>query len=103
MGMPTGLCIPVELDEFISVSIYARVMLCSDVYSALQLPPWQQQMPEQTNTHLIPPTTEPELEAITAIQNLANTVIANAASRSLARFVEPLLSPCFVLTFVRLE
>ncbi|KAF9077790.1 Rapamycin-insensitive companion of mTOR, N-term-domain-containing protein [Rhodocollybia butyracea] len=67
MGMPTGLCIPVELDEFIS------------------LPPWQQYIPEQCNIQLIPPTTEPELEALTAIQNLANTVIANAASRSLAR------------------
>ncbi|KAF5385668.1 hypothetical protein D9757_005476 [Collybiopsis confluens] len=67
MGQPTGLCIPVELDAFIS------------------LPPWQQRIPQQNNLELIPPTTEPELEALTAIQNLANTVIANAASRSLAK------------------
>jgi rapamycin-insensitive companion of mTOR len=33
--------------------------------------------------------TEAEVEIITAIQNLANTVIANAASRSLARYVSP--------------
>lgn len=35
---------------------------------------------------LLPPATEHEIEAITAIQNLANAVIANAASRSLARY-----------------
>ncbi|KIK69496.1 hypothetical protein GYMLUDRAFT_33864 [Collybiopsis luxurians FD-317 M1] len=67
MGLPTGLCIPVELDEFIS------------------LPSWQQRIAQQNNMELIPPINEPELEALTAIQNLANTVIANAASRSLAK------------------
>ncbi|KAJ3921151.1 Rapamycin-insensitive companion of mTOR, N-term-domain-containing protein [Lentinula edodes] len=67
MGMPTGLCIPVDVGEFLS------------------LPSWKQHVPDVTSTHLIPPTSEPELEALTAIQKLANTVIANAASRSLAR------------------
>ncbi|KAF8827637.1 hypothetical protein HHX47_DHR4000396 [Lentinula edodes] len=67
MGMPTGLCIPVDVGEFLS------------------LPSWKQHVPDVTSTQLIPPTSEPELEALTAIQKLANTVIANAASRSLAR------------------
>ncbi|KAJ4482113.1 Rapamycin-insensitive companion of mTOR, N-term-domain-containing protein [Lentinula aciculospora] len=65
MGMPTGLCIPVDVDEFLS------------------LPPWKPHIPDEASTQLIPPTSEPELEALTAIQKLANTVIANAASRSL--------------------
>ncbi|ESK90459.1 cytosolic regulator pianissimo [Moniliophthora roreri MCA 2997] len=67
MGLPTGLCIPVDVDKFIS------------------LPPWKHHIPEQNDSQLIPPTAENELEVLTAIQNLANTVIANAASRSLAR------------------
>ncbi|KAJ3825070.1 Rapamycin-insensitive companion of mTOR, N-term-domain-containing protein [Lentinula raphanica] len=67
MGMPTGLCIPVDVDEFLS------------------LPTWKQHIPNEDYAQLIPPNTEPELEALTAIQKLANTVIANAASRSLAR------------------
>ncbi|KAJ4465087.1 Rapamycin-insensitive companion of mTOR, N-term-domain-containing protein [Lentinula lateritia] len=71
MGMPTGLCIPVDVGEFLS------------------LPSWKQHVPDVTSTQLIPPTSEPELEALTAIQKLANTVIANAASRSLARRMKP--------------
>ncbi|THV00832.1 hypothetical protein K435DRAFT_827891 [Dendrothele bispora CBS 962.96] len=67
MGMPTGLCIPVEVDRFIS------------------LPSWKAIISEETNTQLMPPTSDPEVEVITAIQNLANSVIANAASRSLAK------------------
>ncbi|KAL0580619.1 hypothetical protein V5O48_001349 [Marasmius crinis-equi] len=67
MGLPTGLCIPVDIEKFIA------------------LPPWKHHIPEQNDSHLVPPTSEPELEVLTAIQNLANTVIANAASRTLAR------------------
>ena len=40
-----------------------------------------------SENRLLPPATEHEIETMTAIQNLANTVIANAASRSLARCV----------------
>ncbi|KAF8195553.1 Rapamycin-insensitive companion of mTOR, N-term-domain-containing protein [Pholiota molesta] len=67
LGMPTGLCIPADIDRFIS------------------LPSWKAKMPDKSENRLLPPTSEPEIETITAIQNLANTVIANAASRSLAR------------------
>lgn len=34
---------------------------------------------------LIPPTSQKEVDVLAAIGNLANTVIANAASRSLAK------------------
>ncbi|KAJ7069741.1 Rapamycin-insensitive companion of mTOR, N-term-domain-containing protein [Mycena amicta] len=67
LGSPTGLCIPIDLDMFIS------------------LPPWTQKSFDRTDSRLIPPTSQTELDVITAIHNLANTVIANAASRSLAR------------------
>ncbi|KAF7298974.1 hypothetical protein MIND_00845600 [Mycena indigotica] len=67
LGAPTGLCIPVDLDMFIS------------------LPPWTQTAIDKAESRLIPPTSQTELDVITAIHNLANTVIANAASRSLAR------------------
>ncbi|KAJ7761527.1 Rapamycin-insensitive companion of mTOR, N-term-domain-containing protein [Mycena maculata] len=67
LGLPTGLCIPVDLDMFISI------------------PPWTQQLADKSESRLIPPTSQTELDVITAIHNLANTVIANAASRSLAR------------------
>ncbi|KAJ7672758.1 Rapamycin-insensitive companion of mTOR, N-term-domain-containing protein [Mycena rosella] len=67
LGLPTGLCIPVDLDMFISI------------------PPWTQHVPDKSESRLIPPTSQTELDVITAIHNLANTVIANAASRSLAR------------------
>ncbi|KAJ7505263.1 Rapamycin-insensitive companion of mTOR, N-term-domain-containing protein [Mycena galericulata] len=60
LGLPTGLCIPVDLDMFISI------------------PPWNQQLPDKSESRLNS-TSSP------AIHNLANTVIANAASRSLAR------------------
>ncbi|KAJ7107266.1 Rapamycin-insensitive companion of mTOR, N-term-domain-containing protein, partial [Mycena crocata] len=67
LGLPTGLCIPVDLDIFISI------------------PPWMQHQSDKSESRLIPPTSQTELDVITAIHNLANTVIANAASRSLAR------------------
>ncbi|KAH9950606.1 Rapamycin-insensitive companion of mTOR, N-term-domain-containing protein [Amylocystis lapponica] len=68
LGLPTGICVPVDVDKFIYI------------------PPWEcVSMEDKSNNRLIPPQTEEELEVMTAIYNLANTVIANAASRSLAR------------------
>ncbi|KAF9046606.1 Rapamycin-insensitive companion of mTOR, N-term-domain-containing protein [Panaeolus papilionaceus] len=67
LGFPMGLCIPADIEKFIT------------------LPSWKPKVPEDKPIQLLPPTSEPEIEAITAIQNLANTVIANAASRSLSR------------------
>jgi len=67
LGLPTGLCIPADIERFIF------------------LPSWTATPPNKPENRLLPPTAEHEIEALTAIQNLANTVIANAASRSLAR------------------
>ncbi|KIK95059.1 hypothetical protein PAXRUDRAFT_141598 [Paxillus rubicundulus Ve08.2h10] len=68
LGLPTGLCVPVQLDRFIS------------------LPTWEPtEVKSDADIRLLPPTVHAELEVITAIDNLSNTVIANAASRSLAR------------------
>lgn len=47
--------------------------------------------------HLPPPTDEADLEIITAIQNMANSVIANAASRTLAKWA---LRICHVATLL---
>ncbi|KIM43166.1 hypothetical protein M413DRAFT_443978 [Hebeloma cylindrosporum] len=67
LGLPTGLCIPEDIERFIF------------------LPSWTATPVNKPENRLLPPTAEYEIEVITAIQNLANTVIANAASRSLAR------------------
>ncbi|KAF8158105.1 Rapamycin-insensitive companion of mTOR, N-term-domain-containing protein [Crassisporium funariophilum] len=67
LAMPSGLCVPADVEKFIS------------------LPSWTPTIPKKGENRLLPPTAEYEIEAMTAIQNLANTVIANAASRSLAR------------------
>ncbi|KAF9221011.1 hypothetical protein BS17DRAFT_786363, partial [Gyrodon lividus] len=68
VGFPTGLCVPVDLDRFISLPTWEPIEVKSDA-----------------DIRLLPPTVRTELEVITAIDNLSNTVIANAASRSLAR------------------
>ena len=53
----------------------------------LKIPIWQQYIPEKKDTRLIPPVLNHEIEIVTAMQNMANTVIANAASRTLAKSV----------------
>ncbi|KAK0487570.1 Rapamycin-insensitive companion of mTOR, N-term-domain-containing protein [Armillaria novae-zelandiae] len=67
LGLPIGLCIPMDVEKFITI------------------PPWTQHTPESREPRLIPPTSEVELEVITALQNLSNSVIANAASRTLTK------------------
>ncbi|KAI6044824.1 Rapamycin-insensitive companion of mTOR, middle domain-containing protein [Pisolithus marmoratus] len=68
LGHPTGLCIPMSLDKFIS------------------LPRWESiEVKTDADIRLLPPTVQTELEVISAIENLGNSVIANTASRSLAR------------------
>ncbi|CAL1712811.1 unnamed protein product [Somion occarium] len=68
LGLPTGLCVPLDVDKFVSIPSW-------DVAS----------VPDSSRIRLKPPKTEEEIEVMTAIYNLANTVIANTASRSLAR------------------
>lgn len=83
LGLPIGLCIPMDVEKFITVNISF-----SQYHSHLlvvQIPPWTQCIPESRESRLIPPTSEVELEVITALQNLSNSVIANAASRTLTK------------------
>jgi large subunit ribosomal protein L17e len=68
LGVPTGLCIPLDLGKFISLPTWDPIGVKGD-----------------SDSRLIPPTSHTDLEVISAIENLSNTVIANAASRSLAR------------------
>ncbi|KAH8114744.1 Rapamycin-insensitive companion of mTOR, N-term-domain-containing protein [Phellopilus nigrolimitatus] len=67
LGSPTGLCIPSDIDKFVSI------------------PAWEEPEPPKRVRELVPPTSQEEVDVLSAISNLANTVIANAASRSLAR------------------
>ncbi|RXW24422.1 hypothetical protein EST38_g1410 [Candolleomyces aberdarensis] len=67
LGFPTGICIPADVERFLSI------------------PYWTPKVSESTEPRLLPPVAEHEIEIMTAIQNLSNTVIANAASRSLSR------------------
>jgi rapamycin-insensitive companion of mTOR len=88
LGQPTGLCIPMDLEKFLFVSgnqasnIHV-VMLIGN----RQLPPWTQHTPDAVEMTLVAPASDPERDVIAAIHNLANTVIANTASRSLAKYV----------------
>ena len=83
LGLPTGLCIPMDIEKFVSVRRQLR--RGCNVDDINQIPPWKPPPDRGDSDNLLPPTTPAELEVVTAIQNLANTVIANAASRSLAK------------------
>ena len=52
-----------------------------------QIPSWEVTLPKDCSIRLKPPTSENEIEVMTAVSNLANTVIANTASRALAKYV----------------
>ncbi|KAH9936411.1 Rapamycin-insensitive companion of mTOR, N-term-domain-containing protein [Fomitopsis serialis] len=68
LGIPTGICVPVDVEKF------------------TYIPPWGCVANEgDDDVRLEPPKTEEEMEVMAAIYNLANTVIANTASRSLAK------------------
>ncbi|KAH9912683.1 Rapamycin-insensitive companion of mTOR, middle domain-containing protein [Epithele typhae] len=68
LGLPSGLCVPVDVEQFVSID------------------PWKCIASETVDdSRLIPPESEEENELMTALYNLANTVIANAASRTLTK------------------
>ncbi|KAI0052718.1 hypothetical protein FA95DRAFT_1553382 [Auriscalpium vulgare] len=68
LGLPTGLCVPQDIEKFISI------------------PPWEPiQLRGDGDLRLIPLSSPEEIEVHTAISNLSNSVIANTASRSLAK------------------
>ncbi|KAI0036452.1 Rapamycin-insensitive companion of mTOR, N-term-domain-containing protein [Vararia minispora EC-137] len=66
LGYPTGLCVPMNVDSFLSV------------------PQWEV-ADSGKETRLTPPASQQEIEVFTTISNLSNAVIANTASRSLAK------------------
>lgn len=75
LGLPTGLCVPVDVDKFVSV------------------PEWDCAAVEAIDdSKLAAPESPEEMEVMTAIYNLANTVIANAASRTLTKYVRSCLT-----------
>lgn len=86
-GSPTGLCVPANVDNFLSVS-GSVVYYHSVSISSFKLPPWVPKTFDGED-RLVPPTEKTEMEVMTAIQNMANSVIQNAASRSLAKYVYP--------------
>ncbi|KAF8578071.1 hypothetical protein K439DRAFT_1395907 [Ramaria rubella] len=68
LGMPTGLAIPINIQEFVSI------------------PRWNPPATRDAlETRLPLPSNSQERDALTAIYNLGNNVIANAASRTLVR------------------
>lgn len=66
--------------------MYVFLLLARNpLVSCKQIPPWTECYSEINRTRLKPVTVGMEKEVITAVQNLANSVIANAASRTLTR------------------
>ena len=58
-----------------------------EIENFLSLPPWTVAN-NAKDIRLTPPSSQQEIEVLTAISNLSNAVIANTASRSLAKYVE---------------
>lgn len=85
LGLPTGLCIPMDLYKFISVCLVRmKPSLCS---FRSQIPPWDPALVGNDSVNrLVPPISQAEEEVVTTISNLSNAVIANTASRSLAKY-----------------
>ncbi|KAF8517336.1 Rapamycin-insensitive companion of mTOR, N-term-domain-containing protein [Gautieria morchelliformis] len=72
LGVPTGLAIPINIQEFVSVPPWSPPSTRDGHGTALE-------------TRLPSPSNPLERDALTAIYNLGNNVIANAASRTLVR------------------
>ena len=88
LGMPTGLAIPMDLQEFVSVSTFQSKDAPIIERQSPQVPVWESPPTrDKTECRLPPPTNPLERDALTAIYNLGNNVIANAASRTLVRCV----------------
>lgn len=87
LGLPTGLCVPTDIERFISVRLPSSYFNLLNLTSRLKLPTWSVCDIDDGADRLEPPASEEEIEVMTAIYNLANTVIANAASRTLAKYV----------------
>ncbi|VDC00682.1 unnamed protein product [Peniophora sp. CBMAI 1063] len=66
LGLPTGVCVPMDIENFLSLPAWTVTNNGKDI-------------------RLTPPSSQQEIEVLTAISNLSNAVIANTASRSLAK------------------
>jgi len=93
LGLPTGLCIPADIEKFLSVRFpqvpFRRGSGLYVLFFFPQIPSWDVTPPKKNENRLKPPASENEIEVMTAVSNLANTVIANTASRALAKYVSP--------------
>ncbi|CCA73896.1 related to protein ste16 [Serendipita indica DSM 11827] len=67
LGQPTGICIPTDIEKFILI------------------PSWEVPHPKDDDRRLPPLKHQHERDILDAIENLCNTVVANAASRTLAK------------------
>ncbi|KAI0775530.1 Rapamycin-insensitive companion of mTOR, N-term-domain-containing protein [Trametes elegans] len=86
LGLPTGLCVPVDVDKFVSVRPQLLALIVLQMLMCIQIPHWDCVASEAgEDNRLAPPESDEEMEVMTAIYNLANTVIANSASRSLTK------------------
>lgn len=87
LGLPTGMCVPGNVERLVSVRPPCMRPLAFVLTCCSQIPPWDPVVDlGEDSSRLEPPTSEEETEVLTAIYNLSNTVIANAASRTLARY-----------------
>ncbi|KAH8913277.1 hypothetical protein BT69DRAFT_271879 [Atractiella rhizophila] len=68
LGQPTGLCVPLDLDRFVYTAPWT---------SPRYVPPESLELPQ--------PSDENEQETLTALANLSNHMLANSASKTLAR------------------
>lgn len=84
IGVPTGYCLPEDIDSFLEVSYTPS---SSETYLIVpQLPPWStHRLSNPPQFDLTLPTSHIERDIIAAIANLSNNLLTHAASKSLAR------------------
>lgn len=88
LGNATGLCVPMELASFVYVRLYSLRISASltDLDSRSQTPPWEPPAPPMPEALLLAsPQNYLEVEALSALANLSNHILATKASKTLAR------------------
>jgi rapamycin-insensitive companion of mTOR len=84
LGEPTGMCVPEDISKFMTVSLSLDRKLTTLMDD--QLIPWETPNLLDSDRRLPPLKSQHERDVLEAIENLCNTVVANAASRTLAKF-----------------
>lgn len=84
LGCPRGFASRLASRNSFQYGFMDSYRACADIFVA-QIPSWEVTLPQECSIRLKPPTSENEIEVMTAVSNLANTVIANTASRALAK------------------